>query len=213
LADSSPHTIPEEQFREFLALAGQGRRDAFAVIYTQAWPGLFRALKILLHSESEAEEMTQEIFVDLWARKEILPQLRSLENYLFRMAKNKIAMQKRHRFTQNKVFAKLASLQTEQPLADDELIYKEYHAAATQAIGQLTEKRRQIFLMRTQREMSMEEIAAELEISVNVVRKQFYAAVQAIKDYLHDNQAFPALLLFTVFTHQFTHSVLPETFF
>lgn len=157
--------------------------------------------------------MAQDIFVKLWLKKEILPQLRSLDNYLFRMAKNEIGMQARHRFTQNKVFAKLAELQTESPKADEELIYKEYHTAATQAIGKLTEKRRRIFLMRTQKDMTMEEIALELGISVPVVRKQFYAAVQSIKDYLHDNQSFPVLLLFSVFAEQFVQAGMAEKIF
>jgi len=161
----------------------------------------------LLPTETDAEEMAQDIFVKLWLKKEILPQLRSLDNYLFRMAKNEIGMQARHKFTQNKVFAKLAELQTSEPQADAELIYKEYHAAATKAINQLTDKRKQIFLMRTQRDMTMYEIAAELNISVSVVRKQFYAAVQSIKDHLHDNQAFPALLLFSIFAERFSNAL------
>ncbi|MES2329679.1 MAG: sigma-70 family RNA polymerase sigma factor [Bacteroidota bacterium] len=204
LSTTSPHTVQEETFSGFLQRAADGDREAFAVVYRQAWPNLFRALKVLLPTETDAEEMAQDIFVKLWLKKEILPQLRSLDNYLFRMAKNEIGMQARHKFTQNKVFAKLAELQTAEPQADEELIYKEYHAAATKAINQLTDKRKTIFLMRTQRDMTMEEIAAELGISASVVRKQFYTAIQSIKEYLRDNQAFPSLLLFSVFAEKFT---------
>lgn len=209
----SPHTVHEEQFYEFLKRASEGDREAFTVVYKQAWPKLYRALKVLLPTKSDAEEMAQDIFVKLWLKKEVLPQLRSLDNYLFRMAKNKIGMQARHKYTQNKVFKRLAELQTLAPLADEELVYKEYHTAATAAIGKLTDKRKTIFLMRTQRDMSMEEIAAELGISVPVVRKQFYAAVQSIKDYLHDNQSFPTLLLFSVFAEQFVHAGMAEKIF
>ena len=207
LETTFPHISPEEQIK-FLQLASEGNREAFAIVYRQAWPPLFRTLKILLPTEQEAEEMAQDIFVKLWQKKEVLGCLRSLENYLFRMAKNEIAMQARHRYTQNKVFAKLAALQVSEPLADEELIYKDYYTAATKAINQLTDKRKEIFLLRTQRDMTMEEIATELGISVSVVKKQFYTAIQSIKEYLRDNQEFPTLLLFSLFAATFMDTLV-----
>jgi RNA polymerase sigma factor (sigma-70 family) len=192
---SNVATIPEQ---ELLKLASQGDRSAFAIVYERAWPVLFRTLSILLLSKEEAEEMAQDIFAKLWQKKELLGELRSIDDYLFRMAKNEIGMQARHQAVKDRVLIKLAELHVAAPSADEELIYKEYHEAAVQAISQLTERSRRIFLMRTQSDLTLEQIADQLGISVSAVKKQLYAAIHSVKEYLRQNQSFPSLLLFSL---------------
>lgn len=187
--------IPE---MELLQKAGEGDRAAYARIYERAWPGLFRALVVLLGSETEAEEMAQDIFVRLWQKRDLLPGLRSVDDYLFRMAKNAITMQARHQGVKNRVLAKLAELHHQEPLADEELIYKEYHEAAAKAVAQLTGRRRQIFLLRTQSDLTLEEIAGQLGISVSAVKKQLYEAIHSVKEYLREHHSFPVWLLFAL---------------
>jgi len=52
------------------------------------------------------------------------------------------------------------------------------------ALGALPPKRRQVFEMSTQEDLSMDEIAARLNISKSMVKKQLYAANSSVKEYL-----------------------------
>jgi RNA polymerase sigma-70 factor (ECF subfamily) len=64
-----------------------------------------------------------------------------------------------------------------------------------EALGQLTEKRKEIFLLRMEENLSLDEIAARLSISKNVVKKQLYAAIASIRDYIHRQGGVSAGLL------------------
>jgi RNA polymerase sigma factor (sigma-70 family) len=189
-ADMSEHQL--------LARAGSGDREAYAMLYSRALPGLLKALCVLLPTKEEAEDMAQDLVIKLFEKKDILTALKSIEDYLFIMAKNAVIDYQRHRIVKDRVISKLAELHRSGPVADEELIYKNYHEAATTAINRLSEKKKSIFLLRTQTDMTLEEIAAKMDMSLSGVKKALYEATASIREYLRENQAFPALLLFLI---------------
>ncbi len=55
--------------------------------------------------------------------------------------------------------------------SEDHYIYRQYNEVVQQAINSLPPKRRQVFEMSTQQELSHDEIAEELHISKSMVKK------------------------------------------
>ncbi len=53
-----------------------------------------------------------------------------------------------------------------------------------EAITHLPERKRTVFLMSVEEDMSLDEIASELKISRSAVKKHLYAAVRTIKEQL-----------------------------
>lgn len=127
-------------------------------------------------------EVIQDIFYKLWAKKEIVAGLQSFKGYLYRMAKNRILDIKKSREVLLRHETGYATIQSQQSTHIEEtLIYKELHEYAIQAIAELPQKQQEIFTLSILREMSREEVAALLGISLSVVDKQLYLARKAVR--------------------------------
>ncbi len=178
-----------------------GDSNAYAQLYTFYTPLIYRFIYPFTdHSKENTEEIIQDIFLKIWMRKETLIALRSFESYLFKMAKNQlIDVRKREQCL--KTITGQLSYQNEpiwSPL-DNDLIYSEYLHSAKEAIGSLTPQRRKIFDMRTQQEMSIDEISASLNITKSAVKKQLYEAINSIKQHLNYHTSWPLLFLLITF--------------
>lgn len=166
-----------------------GDQQAFATLYTHYLPRLYRYVyPFVRQSHEETEEILQDIFFRIWLKKETLPALRQFEPYLLRMTRNRIIDTVR-RNKQHQAFlqAEMAALP---PFASDpeaSLTYKEYNEAATQALQEMTEKRRLVFEWHTQHDKTLEEIGQSLGISRSAAKKHLHAATRLIKQALHKN--------------------------
>jgi len=181
--------VDEEDIKQ---RCSRGDRAAYALLYTFYFKPLYRHVFLFLKSKEETEEIVQDAFVKIWENRASLPEVRNLKPYLYRVTKNLLLDHLRRLQTQNKVI-RIASPQTE-PLEDstsNQINHKDYIALSREAIQHLTEKRRQIFLMRTQQELSLDEIALKLGISKSVVKKQLYAAITFVREYMHKHGGIP----------------------
>ena len=190
--------LSAEQERELLEAVALGDRAAFARLYTFYVPKLQRFLYPFTNQNKEdAEEVIQDVFLKIWMKKETLIAIRSFDAYLFRMAKNQltdIRLSNRARETRTDQLSYTAA-QTS-AAADEQVFYNEYLKSALSAIEKLSPQRRRIFEMRTDQEMSMDDIAKQLGISQSAVKKQLYEAIHTIKEHLRQQTGWPILLVF-----------------
>lgn len=174
-----------------------GDRDAYTTLYKYYQPKLRRYLQPFTGDSMDiADEITQDIFVKIWLKKETFAGVQAFEYYLYRMARNRlidIFRSEKRRKQQD------AGLPPDTPdyHLEEELKYREYHQLAQQAIALLPERRRQIFELSTQQDLSWAEIAVEMDLSVAVIKKQLHLASKSIKDYMrkHGDIIFSLLLL------------------
>ncbi len=174
--------------REVLRLCANGDRDAYAFLYTRYLPVLSRYLYLFNRSKEDNEEIIQEVYLRIWENKEALREVQSFRAYLFRVAKNLLLDSLRRQQTELRILKLIAPASEDcYQRADDDLCYEQYQEVAREAIGKLTAKRRQIFELRTQEGLSLDEISGKLNISKNVVKKQFYTASDFVKTYLRNH--------------------------
>ena len=154
------------------------------------------ALEYVL-SEEDAENIVQDVFTELWEKKEILTYNINLVAFLFTSIKNKCIDLLRHRVVvqeavsvmqeeyQATLRVKLASLE----LFDQSmLLEQDIERIITEAIDSLPEKCREIFIKSKIEGKKQKEIAEELNISLKTVENQMNIAYKKIrvelKDYL-----------------------------
>ncbi|GAA0526781.1 RNA polymerase sigma-70 factor (ECF subfamily) [Chitinophaga japonensis] len=175
------------QEKDLLLKASAGDRSAFATLYTTYFPPLYRFVHFTTRSQKDAEEVLQDIFLKVWERKEKLGEIRSFEDYIFIMARHRLFDMARQQASRQKAEQALAEQlpDADGNTAEGQVIYKEYHKAAMDAITRLPARKRAIFFMRTQQSMSLSEIAAVFRISPSAVKKHLYASIHFIKQQLH----------------------------
>ncbi len=88
------NNLPDQELALHLK---QGNSSAFTVIYERYWKQLFIIASKRLGDEDEAEEVVQEIFLNLWRRRETFNLTAGFANYLAVAVKFEImdAMRKR----------------------------------------------------------------------------------------------------------------------
>jgi len=176
---------PSPDESQLLAAVAASDRRAFTELYSTHLTGLQRYVFLFTHSEELAQELTQRAFIGIWERRQQLAGVTHFRAYLYRVAKNLVFDEIRRQQRQASAYAEVQATATPSLLsADSELLRQQSHDLAQALISQLPTKRREIFLLRTQEELSLDEIAQQLTISKSVVKKQLYAALEFMKKHL-----------------------------
>ena len=170
--------------------------DDFFQAYGQKLYGF--ALKYL-KSESEAEEMVQEVFVRIWENRRSLKTEYSFKSYLFTIALNQI----RKFFKKRAVSLRyIADFQNEISESDDHtadsIDYGSLISRIDEIVDTFPERKRQIFLKRRKEGKTSREIAAELNITVGTVDNQISDALRIIREVLK-RESIAVFLYFTLF--------------
>jgi len=188
---------------ELLRQISQGDRDAFRVFYTHYYPYIQRYIVLFEPSGESLDELTQDVFVRIWEKREHLGKVDSLRSYLFLV-------------TRNVVFNYLRSLKVQQKVKEldgvpepaineleNQLLFKQYYRIAQEAMEKLPPGRRKVLRMSIDDGLSLDEIAMELNISRAGVKKQLYAATAFVRQYLHEHGEITVWLF--VFLSLFDH--------
>ncbi|QIL38627.1 RNA polymerase sigma-70 factor [Pedobacter sp. HDW13] len=186
--------------------ASFGCRIAFTKLYVFYLPKLYQYVCPFVHySKEDTEEILHDMFMKIWERKEDLSTIKSFNSYLYTMARNKLVNVHEHSKVRQKAIdyifhhRDLVANNT-----DDNFIYAQYNEIIQRAINALPPKRKHVFEMSIREELSQDEIAARLNISKSMVKKQLYAATKYLKEYLKihaDLTAFIAVCITTKILH------------
>lgn len=168
--------------REILHRLHKSDEDAFTAIYDQYWKKLFYIAARKLHNLEEAEEIVQDIFLDLWRRREELNINTCLSSYLAVSVKYKVinvlAKRARHHdyYMHSLLQLRVSDFSTEYTLQFEEL--KEQLLKET---AKLPEKCRLVFELSRQEGFSHKQIAISLGISEKTVESHLSRALRSLK--------------------------------
>jgi RNA polymerase sigma-70 factor (ECF subfamily) len=179
--------------RELLSRLAGDDMSAFDTLYNFFEPRL--RLVLYPYFGSDADQLgavLQDVFVKLWLKRKELKDIVSLEYYLQRAARNKlldILKTNQTRLRHELGYGRL------QPLADDttehHLKLKEYMDIAREGLSLLPERRRAIFTMYAFDGLTLDEVASQMNISKEVVKKQLQLAKVFLKQYLSREGGMP----------------------
>jgi RNA polymerase sigma-70 factor (family 1) len=178
-----------------LLLLQAGDKAAFEQIYNHFKSKMYRAALYKVRSDENAMEIVQEIFLDLWYRREQVI-IDDLEKYLFSSVKHKVL-----NFYKKEILRKRYAESIELGYSDEcseteeKIAYNELSESVLSCIGKLPEKTRTIFELNRFQCKSSEEISLELGIPKRTVEYHITQSLKALRISLQD---YLIILLFVV---------------
>ena len=177
---------------ELLQKIRQGNEESFAKAFDHFYPSLCYYANKFIHDLDESRSLVQQVFVDLWIKRNKLIIHQSLKSYLFKSVQNSALDYLKHKLVETKY---LTENQPEVASFDHDLIEEaELNAQINAAIGELPEKCREIFLLCRFEELQYTQIAQQLGISVKTVEMQMGIAMKKLRRKLSVDQHIQVLI-------------------
>jgi RNA polymerase sigma-70 factor (family 1) len=186
--------LPKE--KELFTQMALGDQQAFAKIFYHYTQRIYGFILSKTKSEELTEEIVQEVFIDIWEKRQMIKDVHNYESYIFTMAVNKT-----YRFLQNiaseeKLRSQVwASMQTFSNITNETLDLKYSEQLINEAIEQLSPQRKKVFVLSKKEGLSRHQIAEQLNVSVNTVDNQLREALISIKNYLKKTPGVSVILL------------------
>ena len=165
---------------DLIFLLKEGDSIAYRELYDRHWEKLYNSVYKRLKDKDQAKDITQDIFLQLWLKKDTL-NIENLQAYLFTAGKYSVFryMEKQQKFVP--VEDLLLTIKQSADHADANLLMNEFLKAWEALISSLPEAQQLIFRMRYQQDLSPIEIAKELNISIKTVRNQLGKALNKLR--------------------------------
>jgi RNA polymerase sigma-70 factor (family 1) len=176
---------PNESDELLLSMSANGDISAFSELYDRYWKALLAKAFARLKSKEDAEEVVQELFINIWHRRQKIQLLFTFKTYLFASLRYEILSfigKQKHR----KNDISLESSENFDLWIQDEGFHsiemKELQSQINLIVDQLPEKCRIIFKMSRNDAMSAKNIASTLKISHRTVETQISKAIRVLKN-------------------------------
>jgi RNA polymerase sigma-70 factor (family 1) len=171
---------------ELLQLLRQGDKAAFEEIYNQFRSQLYRIALSKVRSDENAMEIVQEIFLDLWLRRELV-QIEDLKRYLYTAVKYKV-LDFYKKEVQRKLYAESVKFHNQQESSEteDELAYNELSQSIFSSIEKLPEKTRVIFELNRIQCQTAGEISLMLNVPLRTVEYHISQGLISLRKNLKD---------------------------
>lgn len=158
-----------------------GDEAAYDTVFREWYPVLVRVSGSLLHDTDAAEEVAQEVMLELWRRRHTLDADVSLRAYLLRSIRNRSLNHLRHLRVRRDTATAVESLYNEPENSDQPVVAKELAEAVRIAIAELPPRCREIFQMSRVDGLKYTEIAESLGISLKTVEAQMGKALRIMR--------------------------------
>jgi RNA polymerase sigma factor (sigma-70 family) len=168
---------------ELITLLKDGNREAFAEIYRRNWQHLYNSAYKRLKDEVQCEDLVQNIFMDLWERRNTT-NIENLSAYLYTAVRFQAIKYSTRLPGTSPLVDKLESTLVSPFGSEDPLIENETLELVRLWIAALPEKRREMFLMYYSQELSSSRIAELLGVSQKTVQNQIATATNTIREQL-----------------------------
>jgi len=163
----------------------KGDEVAFELVFYRYKGKLYDFIRRSLPASEDAESMVQEIFVRLWSNREQLDPAKSLNAFIYTMARNEIFGHLRKLMVKRRYLEELSfSLNESSETTDRQLEYNELKSVVAQLVSSMPERRREIYVLSRNEGLSYKEIASQLGISENTVDSQIRKALTYLKENL-----------------------------
>jgi RNA polymerase sigma-70 factor (ECF subfamily) len=156
-------------------------KDTFLDNLMPLQPTMQLVAERLLHSTVDAEDTVQEVFIELWEKREELRHVLNIEGYAMQTLKYRcISLLRKKNLVVTDDIESLGDISDEEAQAEADLI-EERAAKLDRMMEQLPEKQRQVIQMRYLDQLSHEEMQKRLKMSSTHVYTTLSRAMSALK--------------------------------
>jgi RNA polymerase sigma-70 factor (ECF subfamily) len=171
--------------------------EAFDDLFRSFYRSLRAYAYRYVHDSFAAEDIVQDVFYQLWDKRDELHKIGSIRSYLFTSVFNKASNYAKHKRVEEQYQQKQTSANSEIELyyqktisnTSDSLIAMELEQQITMAINELPEQCQNVFILSRKFGLKNQEIADRLGVTLKAVEKQITKALMflrlRLKDYIH----------------------------
>jgi RNA polymerase sigma-70 factor (family 1) len=190
---------PLENEAELLTRVAIGDQCAFNEVFEAYYNLLGTYVLKMTKSLEISEEIVQDTFIKIWLRRADLPEIKSFSSYIFILCRNQVLDHLRKRARK-----KLQAIELEKFLVDEaenadvEHSSEVYRALIDQVVSKLPEQRKRVYMLSRYDRLKHHQIAQQLGISQETVKKHIQYAVSFIKTELGSNIQLSILAVMTI---------------
>lgn len=181
----------------FLKIA-QGDTAAFKSIFDTYSAALSPFVISLTRSRETAREVIQDMFLQLWQKKEKLGEVENPRAWLIRLASNTAINYLRKQASEGRLFDKLSTMTEPVHTPEKILAAKETAGLIEQAIRMLPAAQQAVYKLSREQHLTIPEIADKQGVSPNTVKNQLVSALKTIRLFLE--KALQALIAWIFFS-------------
>ena len=183
--------LEERNDDELMLLCRGGRREAFEVLVRRHQRKVLRIAAKHIGSIERAQDVAQTTFVEIYR---YVPRYRAqgkFEHLLSRILLNQCRMAHRKGRSADRAQAVLETMpEPEAALPDDQLLARERRRTVEVAVGKLSEKLRDVVVLRFSGGSSYQAISEELDVPVGTVKSRLAAGMDKLRELLGE-EAWP----------------------
>jgi RNA polymerase sigma factor (sigma-70 family) len=173
---------------ELIERLKRGDEAAYRFVCTANQTRLYNAILCIVQSETDAADLTQEVFIDAFLNLENFNQKSKLSTWLYRMAINRALNHRRYWKAKMRVGKFLSIFSVPEAENKPDFVHpayilenKERSEQLFKAIDTLPEKQRTAFVLQQQDELSYHEIAEIMQTTIPSVESLLFRAKQNLK--------------------------------
>lgn len=167
------------------------------------WPRLFKFCCIYLTDEDAAKDITQDVFLSLWEKKDVLAEGNNIIPYLMVACRNRCLnyirdQQRKFPFETELTDQQLSLKINKYALEDIPSVLLEsldLHKAIKEALSLLRPRTREIFYLRYYEGLDIDEISKKTNLTKKAVQYHLYKAIKVLQKELSPSEFFFVLLL------------------
>jgi RNA polymerase sigma-70 factor (family 1) len=168
--------------QQLLLLLQEDSVLAFNVIYERYSQPLYLYILSKIDTGEASKDVLQDLFTSLWERRHTLSVNESLKSYLYQSARHKIIDIYRKNTTYRKYLQELIAHFDVQPGGIAELVDSRTRTQDVfEAINQLPERMKEVFLLSRVEHQTVEQIATRLNLSPQTVKNQITKALKILR--------------------------------
>lgn len=160
----------------------KGNEEVFHALFEHYYPKLLQFANNFIYDKDICKDHVQEVFMALWDQRETLS-IMSLKSYLFTAIRNKSLTYLRNMGIKDKHNVHLIEFffetHDEDILEDSDILLQ-----VKNAVNELPSEMKRIFQLKYAHDLTMNEIAEDLNISVSTVKTQLSRARQKLRTQL-----------------------------
>lgn len=161
-----------------------GDIEEFELLYRQFCQPLIMFANKYIYDQDVAENVVQDVFVNVWMNRENLDVSGNIKAYLYTSVRNKALNTIKHSHIKREYQENLKLDDIDPNTPESKVMYKEVEFAVNNAVRNLPEKCRMIFLMSRNDQLSYAEIANILGLSVKTIENQMGKALKILRKHL-----------------------------
>lgn len=174
---------------EFIPNPRSNEEQAFEILFRKYYVRLCGFANKFIANRQESEEIVQEVFLNIWKKRDQLKLDNEIRPYIFKSVQNLCYNFLEHQKVIDNYYSVIEVVyknQTKEFDTYESILYTEFQQRVDKSIKSLPEQCRRIFQLSREDGLKYAEIAEQLGISVKTVETQMSRALSKLKTELKD---------------------------